>query len=148
MFCFYFQQPVVLTDTNLVSSALQWDEAYLRTHIGNGKFTVFTSDSHKFLYYDDKKMKFVPNFKPPTRHLDLTFDQFIDKLENNSESKWYACYPSVVFHILEVFAMSWSRFRAGVEMMVVLGWVGGGGGEEGRVNTDISVKRHSHIRDI
>ncbi|XP_041364031.1 hypoxia-inducible factor 1-alpha inhibitor-like [Gigantopelta aegis] len=82
-------QPVVLTDTNLVTSALHWNEAFLRTHIGDGKFTVFTSDSHKFLYYDDKKLKFVPNFKPPTRHLEMTFDQFIDKIEDKNNSKWY-----------------------------------------------------------
>uniref|UniRef100_A0A8C9PQ60 JmjC domain-containing protein n=1 Tax=Spermophilus dauricus TaxID=99837 RepID=A0A8C9PQ60_SPEDA len=58
------EEPVVLTDTNLVYPALKWDLEYLQQNIGNGDFSVYSASTHKFLYYDEKKMANFQNFKP------------------------------------------------------------------------------------
>lgn len=50
---------MVLTQTDLVSSALHWDLEYLEKHMGGAKHTVFVSKSKYFMYFDDKK---VSNF--------------------------------------------------------------------------------------
>ncbi|GAB0192269.1 hypoxia-inducible factor 1-alpha inhibitor [Grus japonensis] len=47
------EEPVVLTDTNLVYPALKWDLDYLQENIGNGDFSVYSASTHKFLYYDE-----------------------------------------------------------------------------------------------
>lgn len=52
----YFQEPVILMGTDLVSPALHWTLPYLEDNIGGGKHTVYISKSTKFLYFDDKKV--------------------------------------------------------------------------------------------
>ena len=71
---------MVLTDTNLVTSALKWSPDYLAHNIGQGSYTVYSSKNKKFLYYDDKKIFKVPSFHPPTTHEDMTFQEFLSKV--------------------------------------------------------------------
>lgn len=80
-----FQEPVVLTDTNLVYPALKWDIAYLRENIGNGDFSVYISENHKFLYYDEKKMCNFENFVPKSQRMEMKFSEFVDKMHEMEE---------------------------------------------------------------
>ena len=80
-----FQEPVVLTDTNLVYPALKWDIAYLQENIGNGDFSVYTAENHKFLYYDEKKMSNFENFVPKSQRMEMKFSEFVDKMHRTEE---------------------------------------------------------------
>uniref|UniRef100_UPI0035901BAF hypoxia-inducible factor 1-alpha inhibitor-like isoform X1 n=1 Tax=Myxine glutinosa TaxID=7769 RepID=UPI0035901BAF len=82
-----FQEPVVLTDTGLVQSALKWDLAYLKENLGDGDFTVFSSPTHRFLYYDEKKLAHFPNFRPQATRLTLKFPEFLQHLEELQQSE-------------------------------------------------------------
>ncbi|KAK7112810.1 hypoxia-inducible factor 1-alpha inhibitor-like [Littorina saxatilis] len=83
------EEPVILTGTNLVASALQWSPEYLSNNIGHGTYTVYSSKNHKFLYYDDKKICKVPTFTPPTTHQDMTFQDFLNKVTEWKEGEPY-----------------------------------------------------------
>lgn len=76
-------KPVVLMDTDLVSPALKWDLPYLEENLGSGDYTVFTSNSKHFKYYDENKLKELKNnnFVPPTSKLDLKIWEFTEKLK-------------------------------------------------------------------
>ncbi|MEE6488389.1 hypothetical protein FKM82_015216 [Ascaphus truei] len=76
------EEPVVLTNTDLVYPALKWDLDYLQENIGNGDFSVYSANSHKFLYYDEKKMVNFRNFKPKSRREEMKFAEFVDKLRD------------------------------------------------------------------
>ncbi|KAL1788696.1 paired box protein Pax-2 isoform X5 [Sigmodon hispidus] len=76
------EEPVVLTDTNLVYPALKWDLEYLQENIGNGDFSVYSASTHKFLYYDEKKMANFQNFKPRSNREEIKFHEFVEKLQN------------------------------------------------------------------
>lgn len=80
-----FQEPVVLTDTNLVYPALKWDIAYLQENIGNGDFSVYTAENHKFLYYDEKKMSNFENFVPKSQRMEMKFSEFVEKMHKTEE---------------------------------------------------------------
>lgn len=45
-------------------------------------FTVYSSHTNKFKYFDDKKGNNVKNFREPMRHLDMTFQDFAKRLCN------------------------------------------------------------------
>jgi len=75
------QQPMVLTDTDLVTSATKWTLDYLRANIGDGTFLVYESRTHSFKYFDDKKQPAHPDFKPQMKRLDMTFGEFCDRLK-------------------------------------------------------------------
>lgn len=75
------EEPVVLTDTNLVYPALKWDLDYLQENIGNGDFSVYSASTHKFLYYDEKKMANFQNFKPRSNREEMKFHEFVEKLQ-------------------------------------------------------------------
>ncbi|XP_049666963.1 hypoxia-inducible factor 1-alpha inhibitor isoform X1 [Buteo buteo] len=75
------EEPVVLTDTNLVYPALKWDLDYLQENIGNGDFSVYSASTHKFLYYDEKKMANFKNFKPKSSREEMKFNEFVDRLK-------------------------------------------------------------------
>lgn len=75
------QKPVVLTGTNLVSSALHWDLNYLKNHIGDGLFTVYQSNNNYFRYYESRKISTHKDFKPPTLQTEMNFSEFVDKLK-------------------------------------------------------------------
>jgi len=89
LFCAWrsLQEPVVLTDTNLVYPALKWDLQYLQENIGLGDFSVYLAENHKFLYYDEKKMGNVENFVPTSRRMEMKFSEFVDKMEETEKSK-------------------------------------------------------------
>ncbi|XP_023231788.1 hypoxia-inducible factor 1-alpha inhibitor-like [Centruroides sculpturatus] len=74
-------KPVVLTDTNLVSSALKWNLDYLQKNLGDGSFTVYISKNHKFKYYDDTKIQeHCLDFTAPTERFDMKFVDFVKRL--------------------------------------------------------------------
>ncbi|XP_008117604.2 hypoxia-inducible factor 1-alpha inhibitor [Anolis carolinensis] len=75
------EEPVVLTDTNLVYPALKWDLDYLQENIGSGDFSVYRASTHKFLYYDEKKMANVKNFKPKSSREEMKFSNFVEQLQ-------------------------------------------------------------------
>ncbi|XP_068022232.1 hypoxia-inducible factor 1-alpha inhibitor [Melanerpes formicivorus] len=75
------EEPVVLTDTNLVYPALKWDLDYLQENIGNGDFSVYSASTHKFLYYDEKKMANFKNFKPKSSREEMKFAEFVERLK-------------------------------------------------------------------
>ncbi|XP_054655274.1 hypoxia-inducible factor 1-alpha inhibitor [Dunckerocampus dactyliophorus] len=79
------EEPVVLTDTNLVYPALKWDIAYLQENIGNGDFSVYMAEKHKFLYYDEKKMSNVDNFVPKSRRTEMKFSEFVEKMHETQQ---------------------------------------------------------------
>ncbi|XP_013890051.1 hypoxia-inducible factor 1-alpha inhibitor [Austrofundulus limnaeus] len=79
------EEPVVLTDTNLVYPALKWDIPYLLENIGSGDFSVYMSENHKFLYYDEKKMSNFENFVPKSRRMEMKFSEFVDKMQKTEE---------------------------------------------------------------
>ncbi|XP_060075232.1 hypoxia-inducible factor 1-alpha inhibitor-like [Ylistrum balloti] len=74
--------PVVLTDTNLVTSALHWDLDYLSKNIGDGEFVVHISKNKNFQYCDDKKSVNVKDFRMPTEKQDMKFSEFVEKLHS------------------------------------------------------------------
>lgn len=80
------EEPVVLTDTNLVYPALKWDVNYLQEHIGNGDFSVYLAQNHRFLYYDEKKMPNCEHFVPKSQRLEMKFSEFVDKMKETEES--------------------------------------------------------------
>ncbi|CAJ0949244.1 unnamed protein product [Ranitomeya imitator] len=75
-------EPVVLTDTDLVHPALKWDLDYLKENIGNGDFSVYSANSHKFLYYDEKKMSNSMTFKPKSMREEMKFPEFVAQLRD------------------------------------------------------------------
>uniref|UniRef100_A0A8C1Q5Q6 Hypoxia inducible factor 1 subunit alpha inhibitor n=1 Tax=Cyprinus carpio TaxID=7962 RepID=A0A8C1Q5Q6_CYPCA len=77
--------PVVLTDTNLVYPALKWDIPYLQENIGNGDFSVYIAENHKFLYYDEKKMANFQDFVPKSRRIEMKFSEFVDKMHQTEK---------------------------------------------------------------
>ncbi|KAJ6661727.1 hypothetical protein lerEdw1_013249 [Lerista edwardsae] len=75
------EEPVVLTDTNLVYPALKWDLDYLQENIGGGDFSVYRASTHKFLYYDEKKMTNFKDFKPKSSREEMKFSEFVEQLQ-------------------------------------------------------------------
>lgn len=75
----------MLTDTNLVYPALKWDIGYLHENIGNGDFSVYIAESHKFLYYDEKKMSNFENFVPKSHRIEMKFSEFVEKMRQTEE---------------------------------------------------------------
>lgn len=76
---------MVLTDTNLVFPALKWDINYLQENIGNGDFSVYIAENHKFLYYDEKKMSNFENFVPKSRRIEMKFSEFVERMHQMEE---------------------------------------------------------------
>lgn len=76
---------MVLTDTNLVFPALKWDINYLQENIGNGDFSVYIAENHKFLYYDEKKMSNFENFVPKSCRIEMKFSEFVEKMHQMEE---------------------------------------------------------------
>jgi len=72
---------MVLTDTDLVTSAQKWTLDYLRTNIGDGSFSVYESRTHLFKYFDDKQQLAHADFKPPMKRLEMSFGEFCDILK-------------------------------------------------------------------
>lgn len=81
-----FQQPVVITDSNIVKPAQEkWNLDYLEKNLGDSGHTVFVSSDHKFKYYDEKKILSMSNLKgiefvPPTKKVEMKIGDFMKKL--------------------------------------------------------------------
>uniref|UniRef100_A0A8C9WTL0 Hypoxia-inducible factor 1-alpha inhibitor n=1 Tax=Scleropages formosus TaxID=113540 RepID=A0A8C9WTL0_SCLFO len=80
------EEPVVLTDTSLVCPALKWDLSYLQENIGNGDFSVYIAQNHKFLYYDEKKMANFENFIPQSQRVEMKFSEFVSRMHQAEQS--------------------------------------------------------------
>jgi hypoxia-inducible factor 1-alpha inhibitor (HIF hydroxylase) len=78
--------PVIIPDSNLVSSARHWNIDYLQNNIGDGKFMTYVSNNQKFKYYDDKKCSNVKNFVKPMEQIELRFEDFVQQI-NKGKSK-------------------------------------------------------------
>ena len=50
---------MILTDTDLVASALHWDLSYLEQNMGPAKHTVYVSKTQTFMYFDDRKVSII-----------------------------------------------------------------------------------------
>ena len=83
----WLQKPVVLLNTNLVTSALHWDLPYLCENLGDGSYSVYESDNHLFKYYDEKKINSHKDFKPTITRKEMKFQDFSEKLKNSESSK-------------------------------------------------------------
>jgi len=77
---------VLLTNSDLIASALKWNLHYLKENLGQGSFSVYTSKTHKFMYYDDKRSKDWPSFVPPTQRHQMKFGEFCTRITNNKGS--------------------------------------------------------------
>lgn len=58
---------------------------YLQDNIGNGDFSVYIAENHKFLYYDEKKMANFENFVPKSQRVDMKFSEFVDKMQQTEQ---------------------------------------------------------------
>ena len=100
---------MVLTDTNLVNSALHWDIDYLSKNMGNGTFNVYFSKNNKFKYFDEKRADSTKDFVRPTLMKEMKFNEFVDLLKSRKDSDdryatfffinfvfLYCCTPTVL----------------------------------------------------
>lgn len=76
----------MLTNSNIIATALKWDLDYLKKNLGPGSYSVYTSKTCKFMYYDDKRAKDWPNFVPPTQRLHMRFEEFYSRIANFNTS--------------------------------------------------------------
>ena len=76
---------MILTDTDLVSSALHWDIDYLSKHIGNGSFNVYFSKNNKFMYYDEKRADVTKNFVRPMTVKEMKFNEFVELVRSRKD---------------------------------------------------------------
>jgi len=76
------KKPVVITGSNLVQSAQGWTLDYLNSHIGNSAFHVYKSRNNIFKYFDAKRATTHNGFIPPTKHLSMSFQHFLDLLKD------------------------------------------------------------------
>ena len=81
------EEPVVLTDVSLVKPLVgKWTVDYLDKHFPESMpFTVFSSDSQFFQYWDAGKNEAGYEFTPPTRKLSMTFRQFAETLRSRAQ---------------------------------------------------------------
>ncbi|XP_070544125.1 hypoxia-inducible factor 1-alpha inhibitor-like [Ptychodera flava] len=78
------EEPVVITGTHLVDSALKWELNYLRDNMGQAPFNVYVAKSPKFMYFDEKKARLCKDFRPPSRRVEMGMAEFMDRLQNMS----------------------------------------------------------------
>lgn len=61
---------------------MKWDLDYLKQHMSSVCCNVMVSKSHKFKYYDQKKITPNMTFKPISRPSPMKFSEFADKITN------------------------------------------------------------------
>ncbi|KAK3709320.1 hypothetical protein QZH41_009270, partial [Actinostola sp. cb2023] len=76
------EMPVILTGSNIVNTAMKWDLDYLKENIGKGEFSVYASNSRKFMYFDEKRAQNWANFTPPTVRFNMKFDDFYQQVKS------------------------------------------------------------------
>ena len=79
----YLQQPVVITDSDLVSPALRWDLDYLQENIGDGDYSTYESDSHVFRYFDEKKVPHHEGYTPSMKRTEIKFQEFVERVTHH-----------------------------------------------------------------
>ena len=77
---------MLITNSGIISTALKWDLNYLKANLGQGGFSVYTSKTCKFMYYDDKRANDWPDFVPPTQRCDMKFQEFFERITNFNAS--------------------------------------------------------------
>lgn len=65
----------------------KWTLEYLEKNLGKSGHTVYISKSHKFKYFDDKKILNKSNpkgieFNPPTKRTEMKISEFVKKLQD------------------------------------------------------------------
>ena len=81
------QQPVVITGSALVNSALHWDLKYMEENMGDSPFAVYESKGRVFMYSDEEKNIGQYHFQPTTsKHL-MPFKTFAAKLRDAMEKR-------------------------------------------------------------
>lgn len=70
---------------------------YLQENIGNGDFSVYTAENHKFLYYDEKKMANFQDFVPKSHRLEMKFSEFVDKMHQTEEQGGTERYVNMIY---------------------------------------------------
>ncbi len=73
--------PVVLTESELVRSALHWDLDYMASNMGDGMFTVYSSKNPVFRYHDPARNAGGYRYEAPTRKEQMTFADFKERAE-------------------------------------------------------------------
>lgn len=81
------QQPVVITGSALVNSALHWDLKYMEENMGDSPFAVYESKGRVFMYSDEEKNIGQYHFQPTTRKHLMPFKTFAAKLRDAMEKR-------------------------------------------------------------
>ena len=76
------EKPVVLTNSRVIATAMKWSLDYLEKNMGDSEYNVYSSKSHRFKYYDDKKSQSLPRFKAPMHSENMKFDEFVRKIRS------------------------------------------------------------------
>ncbi|XP_062507617.1 hypoxia-inducible factor 1-alpha inhibitor-like [Corticium candelabrum] len=74
------EKPVVLRDSRVISTAMKWSLDYLEANMGDSKCNVYSSQTGRFKYFDDKKAQTFPGFECPMQLNEMTFDEFVRKV--------------------------------------------------------------------
>lgn len=78
---------MVILESKLIKPALdRWNTEYLERNLGHSGHTVFVSKSHKFKYYDEKKILGLNNtngveFTPPTKKVEMKIEEFMKRVK-------------------------------------------------------------------
>jgi hypoxia-inducible factor 1-alpha inhibitor (HIF hydroxylase) len=83
-------KPVVLVESDLVTSALHWDLPYLTENMGDGDCTVFSAQSRVFKYFDSDKNLHGYEFASPCERQTMTFKEFANRFQTaHSTNEWH-----------------------------------------------------------
>lgn len=69
----------------------------MQENIGNGDFSVYMAENHKFLYYDEKKMANFKDFVPKSRRIEMKFSEFVDRMHQTEEQDGSERYVSMIY---------------------------------------------------
>ena len=81
---------MLIKNSELVASAQHWNLDYLAKHFGGQMYSVFTSKTNEFKFWDsdkDKGLKTPSDFVPPTFRLEMSLKQFAEKLRTKDRSE-------------------------------------------------------------
>lgn len=84
------KRPVVIKGSGISDAALKWNIDYLRTHLGNGKQTVWTSKTNRFKFWNETIAKQIEDkipFVPPTKQIDMSIGEFVNRIDNWKRGK-------------------------------------------------------------
>lgn len=81
----------MIKDSGLIDSAVnKWNLDYLGAHLNCDEHTVYKSPNSTFKYWDEKKLKNVKNFIPPTEILSIKFNEFLNLIQSDGGNFKYA----------------------------------------------------------